>query len=72
MPPAKHQELTTALLSDIPIAARRYLQHEKNTESKFSAYFTWYGAQRINPENLKRREFKKRALSSALSLLFYV
>lgn len=39
------------LFIDIPIAAKRFIANkEKNEDFKFSTYFTWYIAQRINPE----------------------
>jgi len=42
-----HQEL----LSDIPVAAKRFLENDrKNEEYKFSTYFGWYIGQRLNPE----------------------
>lgn len=46
------------LVNDVPIAAQRFLKndgHKKNY--KFSTYFGWYIAQRINKiKNLKRKK----------------
>lgn len=55
---AQHQSLLNQLLGDVRIAANRYLGTDRHIDAdyKFSTYFTWYIAQRINKtQNLKRR-----------------
>ena len=48
----KSETLHNQLLNDIPIAAKRFIANKdkENREFKFSTYFSWYIAQRINPE----------------------
>ncbi|MDQ3808069.1 MAG: hypothetical protein M3298_07880 [Thermoproteota archaeon] len=52
-------ELHQQLLDDVPVAAKRFLGSEKsmNASYKFSTYFTWYIAERVNRiDDLKRRQ----------------
>ncbi len=52
-------ELRQQLLNDVPIAAERFLGSEKsmNATYRFSTYFTWYIAERVNGiEGLQRRQ----------------
>lgn len=53
LPKETYQKLNRDLIFiDIPIAIKRFLNNENNKKEgvKFSTYFTWYIAQRINPE----------------------
>lgn len=53
-----HKDLVNKLEQDIEIAAKRFLKNKKNWETlpyRFSTYFSWYIAQRVNPLNPKRK-----------------
>lgn len=53
LPEKIYQKLNRDLIFiDIPTAAKRFLGNEVNKKEniKFSTYFTWYIAQRLNPE----------------------
>ena len=62
--PETSLDLTKKLLQDIEIAAQRFLGNRKNWDGvpyKFSVYFSWYIAQRINPLNPKRKRASRLA-----------
>jgi hypothetical protein len=49
-------KLYAAIRGDIPLAAKRYLESKSSVEEdRFSVYFTWYIAQRINAVNPQRK-----------------
>ena len=56
---AAQKKLLAEITSDVPIAAKNFLANKNSNikkRIKFSVYFTWYIAQRINSiENLKRK-----------------
>lgn len=57
----KYEILHKQLLNDIPVAAKRFIANkEKNKEFKFSTYFGWYIAQRINPEVIWYLKLRKK------------
>lgn len=49
---ARQKLIRDLIFIDIPIAAKRFLSNKENRVKniKFSAYFTWYIAQRLNLE----------------------
>jgi len=52
------KKLIIEILSDMPIAVKKFLTNKENMKKniKFSLYFTWYIAQRINSiKNIKRK-----------------
>ena len=52
------KKLIMEILSDVPIAVKKFLSNKDNVKKriKFSLYFTWYIAQRINSiKNIKRK-----------------
>jgi len=52
------KKLTMEILSDMPIAIKKFLANKDNAKKriKFSVYFTWYISQRINSiKNIKRK-----------------
>ena len=52
--PAEHERLTKALLKDVKVAGERFLRNSRaDDDSKFSAYFTWYIAERLKKERKK-------------------
>lgn len=54
----KRNQLRKELLQEVPVAAERFLSGDQNQRDfKFSTYFTWYIAQKINKQpNLKRKK----------------
>jgi len=56
LPKITQKKLFMEILSDVPIAIKKFLSNKNNIKKriKFSVYFTWYIAQRINAiKNLK-------------------
>jgi hypothetical protein len=54
----QHDTLHHQLVNDVPLAASRFLNNERNIDAdfKFCTYFTWYISERINKiEGLQRR-----------------
>ncbi len=52
------RKLMIEILSDVPIAIKKFLTNKENMRKriKFSVYFTWYIAQRINSiKDIKRK-----------------
>lgn len=49
VPPKRAVEVRAALLTDVPVAARRYLDRvqSRKTSYRFSTYFTWYIKRRL-------------------------
>lgn len=55
------ERLYNEIVKDIPIATNRFVANKKQIDEniKFSVYFTWYIAQRINTELNKRTFWSK-------------